>query len=338
MPMTQEPAIARNAIRRVWEQTIVAFVLGLSGCSTVLYKPDTDSMRGLTVASAEALAQKACVNRNDVDLCLQYPFSTKNGRIASLSANGQALVFYLDGAKPATFPYENQPLRPNVSCNSSDGIYIMLGDTEKREFSGYLFFRLGPDSKTPLSPDSPLLARAKDFARAYHFLWWTHFNASPAADRPEKPSAVVVAPVTPPSIPDRPREPGTNIAVADLQATGMSANDAAVIADLLRGELVKIGVYSVVEKKNMDKILAEQAFQQTGCTNQECAVKLGKMLNVQRMIVGSCGELLGKYFVNIRVVDVETSKVTFADEASGRTVEEIQAGIKVMARNVSGRR
>ena len=128
-----------------------------------------------------------------------------------------------------------------------------------------------------------------------------------------------------------------NIAVADFQADGVSGTDAAVIANLLRGELVKTRAFNVIEKRNMDKILAEQAFQQTGCTTQECAVKVGKLLNVQRMIVGNCGFLLGKYFVNIRVVNVETGKATYADEAKGRAVEDIELGIKAIAGRMSAR-
>jgi curli production assembly/transport component CsgG len=122
--------------------------------------------------------------------------------------------------------------------------------------------------------------------------------------------------------------PALNIAIVDFQGDGLSATDAAVITNLFRGELVKTNRFNVVEKRNMDKILSEQAFQQSGCTTQECAVKLGKILNVNRMIVGNCGLLLGTYFVSVRVVSVETGKATYADEAKGRTVEDIEAGLK----------
>ncbi len=128
-----------------------------------------------------------------------------------------------------------------------------------------------------------------------------------------------------------------NVAVADLTASGVSSGDAAVVADLLRGELVKTGVFNVVEKGNMERVLAEQAFQQTGCTSQECAVKLGKLLNVQRMIVGSFGKLLGRHFVSIRVVDVETGKVVYADEAKGDTVDQIDAGLRSLAVRIATR-
>jgi hypothetical protein len=85
----------------------------------------------------------------------------------------------------------------------------------------------------------------------------------------------------------------------------------------------------------MDKVLAEQAFQQTGCTSEECAVKLGKLLNVQRMVVGSFGRLMDKFFVSLRVVDVESGKVMFADSARGRQVEDIEAGVKDLAAQIA---
>jgi len=132
----------------------------------------------------------------------------------------------------------------------------------------------------------------------------------------------------------RPR--GETLAVADLQATGVSAGDASVITSLLRGELVKNGKFKVVEKSNMDKILAEQTFQQTGCTSSECAVKLGKILNVKLMIVGEFGKLMGDSFVNVRVIEVESGEVVFADKAKGNTSDALENSIAGMAARLSG--
>ena len=72
-------------------------------------------------------------------------------------------------------------------------------------------------------------------------------------------------------------EPVGNIAVKDFKANNASASEAAAISEFVRSAFVKSGKYNVVDKANMEKILAEQAFQQTGCTDQACAVKLGKM-------------------------------------------------------------
>jgi len=127
-----------------------------------------------------------------------------------------------------------------------------------------------------------------------------------------------------------------NVAVAEFKAEGVGTSDAAVVADILRAELVKSGKYNVIDRQNMDKIMAEHAFQQTGCTDQECAVKLGRLLNVHRLIVGSLGKLIGSYVVNISAVDVETGTVIYADVIKGDNVDQIMAGVRIMGAKMTG--
>ena len=121
------------------------------------------------------------------------------------------------------------------------------------------------------------------------------------------------------------------LAVADFTPQDVSAGNAAIIAELFRTEMVKSGTFTVVEKANMEKVLSEQAFQQTGCTSSECAVKLGKVLNVRFLVVGSFGKLMDSYILNIRMVDVQTAKVVYSDSSQGKDVGAVQAAIREMA-------
>jgi curli biogenesis system outer membrane secretion channel CsgG len=59
------------------------------------------------------------------------------------------------------------------------------------------------------------------------------------------------------------------------------------IADLLVKYLVKDGTYSVIERKALDKILAEQNFSNSDRANPASAARLGKLLGVDAIIVGS---------------------------------------------------
>ena len=125
------------------------------------------------------------------------------------------------------------------------------------------------------------------------------------------------------------------LAVANFEPQNVSAADSAVITDLLRNALVQESAFNVVEKANMDKVLAEQAFQQTGCTSQECAVKIGKVLNVKYLVVGSFGQTLGQYLLTMRVVDVETARAIYSDEAQGKNLAELRAGMKELAHRMT---
>src|SRR5437016_3657301 len=59
------------------------------------------------------------------------------------------------------------------------------------------------------------------------------------------------------------------------------------IVDLLVKHLVKDGSYSVIERKALDKILAEQNFSNSDRANPTSAAKIGKLLGVDAIIVGS---------------------------------------------------
>jgi len=135
------------------------------------------------------------------------------------------------------------------------------------------------------------------------------------------------------------------IAVMEFNAANASSSDASTLSGFVRGAVVRSGKYLVVEKKNMDKILAEQAFQQTGCTSSECAVKLGKILNSRKMIVGEYTVLDGIRFLTASLVDVETGQIEAtakvkgfdlgsADEATDRLVAKL-TGVALAAESDS---
>ena len=131
-----------------------------------------------------------------------------------------------------------------------------------------------------------------------------------------------------------PAEPAQNVAVLDFSANNVSAGEASVVSEFVRAAMVRSGVYPVVDKSNMTRILNEQAFQQTGCTSEDCAVKLGKLLNVHKMVVGEYSVLEGVKFLTAKLVDVETGRiertgrvkdftVVNADEAADRLVAQL---------------
>src|SRR5580658_2951645 len=62
------------------------------------------------------------------------------------------------------------------------------------------------------------------------------------------------------------------------------------ISDLLVRHLVQDGTYSVIERKSMDKILTEQNFSNSDRANPNSAAKIGKILGLDAIIVGSITE------------------------------------------------
>jgi curli biogenesis system outer membrane secretion channel CsgG len=59
------------------------------------------------------------------------------------------------------------------------------------------------------------------------------------------------------------------------------------IADLIVEKLVQSGQYSVIERKALDKIMAEQNFSNSDRADPTSAAKLGRILGVDAIIMGS---------------------------------------------------
>ena len=122
---------------------------------------------------------------------------------------------------------------------------------------------------------------------------------TPPAPAPEpapvEQPAPVVAPPAAPAVPAPPRR--KRVAVIDFDYatvhSGISAlfgQDVDVgkgITDLLVTFLVKDASYSVIERKALDKVMAEQNFSNSDRANPTSAAKLGKLLGVDAIIVGS---------------------------------------------------
>lgn len=101
-----------------------------------------------------------------------------------------------------------------------------------------------------------------------------------------------------------------SVAVMDMEGRGISTIEAATLTDRMRSELVSTGEVTVVERGQMQSILAEQDFQLTGCTSDECAVEIGQLLGVTKMIAGTVGKIGSTYTLDIRVIDIETGAIS----------------------------
>ncbi len=101
------------------------------------------------------------------------------------------------------------------------------------------------------------------------------------------------------------------IAVLDLDPIGITDNESKTLTDRLRSELVSSDEFTVIERNEMNEILKEQGFQQTGCTSDACAVEIGRLLNVHRIVAGSIGKVGDLYTISLRMIDVETGVILF---------------------------
>lgn len=117
--------------------------------------------------------------------------------------------------------------------------------------------------------------------------------------------------------------------------------DLSLAADLLTDELVACGMFDVVERMELSKVIDEQALGNTGIIDTATATKMGKLLGVEYIIVGSINNLSsarshagvgysgaaavssGKNSVtcnvSCRFIEVETGRVVLGGRGMGKS-------------------
>jgi TolB-like protein len=126
--------------------------------------------------------------------------------------------------------------------------------------------------------------------------------------------AFLVTPLWTQTRPAQQRPQKLNVAVLDFDArAGISAAEAATLSDAFSAQLVETGEFTVVDRNRIKAVLQEQGFQQTeACSQVECVVEAGRILNVQRMFAGTIGKIGRTFNVTVQVIDVETSQISLS--------------------------
>jgi hypothetical protein len=130
------------------------------------------------------------------------------------------------------------------------------------------------------------------------------------------------------------------IAVLDLDVAGTTPAQASAVTDRLREELLRTGVYTLVDRSQLSQILEEQALQQTGCTSQECAVQVGRILGIRKIVAGKVTRLSDSLWqLSTLMVDVETAETLRAETVihEGDFVGLLRSGAAEMAQRLSGK-
>ena len=119
-----------------------------------------------------------------------------------------------------------------------------------------------------------------------------------------------------PSISSAQNSRNYTLAVLDLEPNGVSQIEARGLSDKLRSHIsqliqndsnIKIK-YELIERTQMDKIFEQFEIQNTGCVSDSCAVEFGKMLQCDRIVIGTVSLIGQTYSAIARIVDVESGR------------------------------
>ncbi|MEK7390947.1 MAG: CsgG/HfaB family protein [Fibrobacterota bacterium] len=128
------------------------------------------------------------------------------------------------------------------------------------------------------------------------------------------------------------------VAVAPLASTSISRGEADLLGEALSTALQRRSGARMMERSQMEKILAEQGFQNSGaCDKSDCAIQIGKILGIDQIVVGSVGKLGSSYMLNARLVDVATGEILGStSRTSPARIEQVVAELPKAADDLFG--
>ena len=128
------------------------------------------------------------------------------------------------------------------------------------------------------------------------------------------------------------------LAVLDLEAESISESEAKILTQRLTSIIIELSDYTVVERANIDKILKEQKFQHSGCTDSECAVEIGQLLNADITVIGTVSKFGDTYTIDSRIINVGNGEAlgSASYTHTGNIDQLVKDGIESVARELLG--
>lgn len=115
------------------------------------------------------------------------------------------------------------------------------------------------------------------------------------------------------------------IGVLDLDYNNVTQEESKTISERLRIWLGRQPIFQVIERNKMESIMEEVGFQFSGACNieDECVIQVGQILGASKMVAGSVSQVGNVYTLQVRLVDMATSRVETTDFEDVRGIEAV---------------
>ncbi len=102
-----------------------------------------------------------------------------------------------------------------------------------------------------------------------------------------------------------------SIAVFDPTSSGTSIDDGTKIAirELISSTIVNSGIYNLVERSLLEKVMQEQQFSNSGMVSENDATEIGKLAGANKIVLSVVTLTGGRNMLSIKMIDVQTAQV-----------------------------
>lgn len=109
----------------------------------------------------------------------------------------------------------------------------------------------------------------------------------------------------------------------------------ASLAEMLSTALINAGSYRLVERKQLQKVLEEQALGQSGALDFETAVVVGRIMSIDAIVVGSISALTNAVEADARILNVETGEAIAATHSRAASADQLRQIAEALATEIN---
>jgi len=126
------------------------------------------------------------------------------------------------------------------------------------------------------------------------------------------------------------------VAVLNIDTKGV-LQDPESMGYMVRLELEKAKVYTIMDKYDIADILEKNKINTDGCYGKTCLTKVGKTLGADKMVTGSVERFGEKIVITLRLINVKTGETENSDATEYLNLQpEIQKMVEISVRNLLG--
>ena len=100
-----------------------------------------------------------------------------------------------------------------------------------------------------------------------------------------------------------------SIGITRFSGANVNEEHLDIITDRLELEISKKNVYKVIDRRNIETIMREHKLQFSGNIDESTAVKLGKLVGLDNIVLGSIALFGSSYMTSVKMIDVETGQI-----------------------------
>lgn len=125
-------------------------------------------------------------------------------------------------------------------------------------------------------------------------------------------------------------------AVLDIPTTGLHIKPD-MAGNLVRIELQKVGHFKLLDKYDVNDVLAKAGKSTENCYGKDCLVEVGKLLNVDKMVSGNIQQFGKKIVVELKIINVSTGEIEVSEVTEYLNLEaELQTMIMISINEMIG--